>query len=96
MFDIKTKREDDGLTVIREQPGRVGILESVKQLRHEGGAKDADGLGRWALSIPFEDWVRLRAKYPALASNDPKVKSRAYFRFMATPEAEPFKVREKI
>jgi hypothetical protein len=96
MWRIRLKQEGDGITGIREQLNRPEVLEAVASLRNEGGARDTAGLGRWALSIPFEDWVRLREKYPELASKDIHTKSRAYLRFMRTPEAQPFKVRERI
>jgi hypothetical protein len=81
---------------IREQHARPLILDTVARVRAAGGITDREALGRWALSIPFEDWLAIRAKYPELASNDPKIKSRAYLRFMRSPESLPYKMREKI
>ena len=52
---------------------------------------DQQGLGRWALSVPLEDWQRLRGKYPDLASTDAAIKSRAWLEFIASPEAAPFR-----
>jgi hypothetical protein len=96
MFGLKLKREGDSLVSVREQRERPLILDTVARVRAAGGVADREGLGRWALSISFEDWIRLREKYPELASNDPKIKSRAYLRFMRSPESIPFRVREKI
>jgi hypothetical protein len=98
MFLTRLKVSGDGreLTCIREQPDRAAILESVKTMRQEAATKDAPGFGRWALSIPFEDWISLREKYPELASPDAKIKSRAYLRFMRSAESLPFRVRERI
>jgi hypothetical protein len=79
-----------------EQPSRPLILDTMAELRKAGGAPDRPGLGRWALSVPFEDWVRLREKYPDLASTDAKVKSRAWLKLIASPEAAPFKVRDRV
>jgi len=96
MWRVRLKREGDALVSVREQLARPLILDTIKLVRQAGGVDDREGLGRFALSIPFEDWLRLREKYPELASSDPKIKSRAYLRFMRLPESEPYRVREKI
>jgi hypothetical protein len=96
MFGLKIKREGESLVTIREQHARPLILDTVARVRADGGIADREGLGRWALSIPFEDYIALRDKYPELASTDPKIKSRAYRRFMRSPESLPYRVREKI
>jgi hypothetical protein len=95
-FNVKLKREGDRMISIRSQHGRDQIITDIAGLRQAGGARDRDGLGRWALSIPFEDWIGLRAKYPDLASTDVKVKSRAYLRFMRSAESLKYRIREKI
>ena len=56
---------------------------------------DRPGLGRWMLSIPFEDYLALQVKYPELASPDGQIKTRAYKRFMASPESKPYRLRER-
>jgi hypothetical protein len=96
MFGLKIKREGEHIVTTRTQHERPLILDTVQRVRLSGGVDDREGLGRWALSIPFEDWIALREKYPELASNDPKIKSRAYLRFMRSPESLPYKMREKI
>jgi hypothetical protein len=96
MFGLKIKREGEHIVTTRTQYERPLILDTVQRVRLSGGVDDRQGLGRWALSIPFEDWIALREKFPELASNDPKIKSRAYLRFMRSPESLPFKMREKI
>jgi hypothetical protein len=47
------------------------------------------------LSIPFEDYLALQVKYPELASPDGQIKTRAYKRFMASPESKPYRLRER-
>lgn len=96
MFRIDAKREGDGLTVFREQPLRPLILDTVAELRKCEPMADREGLGRWALSIPQLDWLELRGKYPELASHDPVIKSRAYARFINSPESLPYRVRERV
>jgi hypothetical protein len=95
-FNVKLIQQGDTLTSIRTQYGRDEILQTVAGIRQAGGVDDREGMGRWGLSIPFEDWLRLRAKYPELASKDAKIKSRAYLRFMRSSESLPFRITEKI
>jgi hypothetical protein len=96
LFKQALKLEGDQLTHTLEQPTRGLILDTAEKLRQIGGIADRPGLGRWALSVPFEDWLRLRAKYPDLAATDQRVKSRAWLKFISSPEAAPFKVRERV
>ncbi len=96
MFRQRLTIQDKRLTVVMEQPSRPLILDTAAELRKAGGAPDRPGLGRWALSVPFEDWVRLREKYPDLASQDAQIKSRAWLAFIASDESKPFKVREHV
>lgn len=84
------------LTHVLEQPGREGVLEAVRATRHEHPVADRPGLGRWGLSVPFEDWLRLRDKYPDLASVDARIKSRAWLRFMASDESVPYRMRDRV
>lgn len=99
MFNVRFKHyaADNVLQCVREQPGRELILDTNQRLRNEDLiTKDRPGFGRYALNIPFEDYVALQAKYPELASNDPLVKSKAYHKFMQSPESLPYRVRERI
>lgn len=96
MFRQRLTIEGKQLTVVLEQPTRPLILDTTAELRKAGGAPDRPGLGRWALSVPFEDWVALREKYPDLASPDAQIKSRAWLAFIASAESKPYKVREHV
>ena len=87
-----SKRETR-LTAERRQYGRDDIMQTLEQFRREGiKPGDRDGLGRWALSIPFEDFERLCLKYPELASKDPQTKSAAYKRFMRSDASKPYRM----
>jgi len=57
---------------------------------------DREGIGRWALSVPMEDWLGLRRKYPDLQSKDPATRSKAWERFIQSDESKPYRTREKI
>lgn len=98
MFNVKLKVDPDGrgLTSIRTQIERPLILDTLAELRKAGPMRDIPGFGRWALSIPLEDMLALRIKYPDLASSDPFTKTRAYRRFIASDESIPYRVRERI
>lgn len=93
MFKQTLKIQGHQLTGVLEQTNRGLILDTVAELRKIGGTPDRPGLGRHALCVPFEDWKRLREKYPDLASPDAQIKSRAWLAFIASGEAEAFKVR---
>lgn len=84
------------LTHVLEQPSRLMILMTLQEMRKAEPMSDREGLGRWALSIPFEDWMRLRREIPELASTDAGIKRRAYLRFMASRQSVPYRVRESI
>jgi hypothetical protein len=98
MFFTRLKVSGDGrdITCFRSQPERDNILHTLERRRIEGVApRDVEGLGRMVLQIPWEDFERLKLKYPDLGSPDGKVKTRAYYRFMASDESLPFRVRER-
>lgn len=88
--------EGDELVHRLEQPSRELILDTNREMRKAEPMADRPGLGRWALSVPLEDWQALRAKYPDLASRDPQISSRAWLAFMQSSEAEPYKVRDSV
>lgn len=95
MFQQRFVIDPGGRTVtgIMQQINRTQVMEAIATLRNESPPADREGLGRFALSIPFEDWVRLRTKYPELASTDAATKSRAYLRFLRSEESRPFRMR---
>ena len=87
-------RHSDELVVTRQQPDRDLALDTLARIRADDiRPADMGGIGRWMLCIPNEDWLRLRDKYPAMASRDPQEKSKFYLRFMRDPESAPFRVR---
>lgn len=98
MFKVRLSVDAVRGTLSRElvQPSRPLILDTLAEMRKAEPMADRQGLGRWALSIPFEDWVRLREKYPELATNDPATRTRFYRRFIASEESRPFRVRERV
>jgi len=74
------------------QPSRDNVMEAIKTIRQEGVVRAGDVL-RWQLSIPLMDHFLLKKKYPDLDSSDPKVKTNAWNRFIASEESRPYRVR---
>lgn len=69
------------------------VLDAVQSIRNEG-VIDRNKLewGRWALSIPHEDWAVLTRINPALISKDAKERSNAMLKFINSPESMPYRV----
>lgn len=75
------------------QPSRPIILERNARLQAERGALRDLSFGRLELTIPYEDWLALREKYPDLASKDGEIKTRAWLAFRNSAESRPYRVR---
>lgn len=86
---------DGQVTHVLEQPERAALLEIVADTRREPVA-DREGLGRWALSVPYEDWLILKRKYPDLGARDGQIRTRAWQRFIQSPESYPYRMRDRI
>lgn len=78
--------------IVREnyQPSRTAELERIKQRRNAGVMIDAP-FGRCMLTIPQLDYQRLMRAYPALNSFDTVEQTKAWKRFLRSPESEPFR-----
>lgn len=95
-WNIKLERSGDFLVSTRTQYARPAILDTLAEMRKAEPMADRPGLGRWALSVPFEDWLRLRERYPDLASKDTRARTRAWQRLMQSPEGAMYRVRDRI
>ena len=83
--------------VVRKQyqPTRNAILQQNQDLQREPEAlRDLDW-SQWALSIPELDYKRLIKKYPELNSPDSGLSHRAWQRFLASSESDPYRVRAR-
>ena len=87
---------DHELTHVFEQVNREQILEIVAEVRREQALVDREGLGRWALCVPLEDWARLRRDYPDLNAKDGQIRSKAWMKFIQSDESYPYRMRERI
>jgi hypothetical protein len=94
MFRQALQLRDGRATHVLEQANRHQLLEVVAATRREHPIADREGLGRWALSVPYVDWLELRRKYPDLASPDGQIKSAAWLRFIQSDESAPYRMRE--
>lgn len=84
------------LTHALEQLNRADILGTVAGIRRELQPVDHEGLGRWALSVPYEDWLSLRRRYPDLQAKDGEIRSKAWLVFIRSPESLPYRLHERV
>jgi len=73
---------------------RAKHLEAVRRIR-EGIDPKARGLGGFSgteLSIPELDYAILQALYPELNSRDATERTKAWKKFAASPESEPYRL----
>lgn len=73
------------------QPSRKLILERNAELRKNDVIKDLS-FGRFIADIPLIDMENLRKKYPDLASHDSKIRSKALFNLLNSPEGRIYLV----
>lgn len=90
--DIKQRVWFEHGHLVREfyQPSREAVLENVKRRRIEGINVDAP-FGRNMLTIPQLDYQRLIRHYPALNSHDTVEQTKAWKRFLRSPESEAYR-----
>ena len=90
--DIRTRVWFEHGHLVREnyQPSRKAILEGIKQRRNDGVNIDAP-FGRCMLSIPQLDYQRLIKAYPALNSLDTVEQTKAWKKFLRSPESEAYR-----
>jgi hypothetical protein len=77
------------------QPREDRILDANRELRKAPGALRPLSWAGLELSIPELHYYRLVKKYPELASRDGETKTRAWRRFLASSEADPYRVRDR-
>lgn len=75
-----------------------GILKETHRRRTERSARDTDGLGRAALTIPLVEYNRLLRANPDLDQrvNAHEDVTRAWLKFMQSPESKPWRNHDKI
>jgi len=88
--DVQTRVWFEHGALVREnyQPSRKAVLEGIKRRRIEGVNVDAP-FGRCMLTIPQLDYQRLIKAYPALNSHDTVEQTKAWKRYLRSPESEP-------
>ena len=90
--DVKQRVWFENGAIVREnyQPTRKAVLEGIKQRRNAGVNIDAP-FGRCMLTIPQLDYQRLIKHYPALNSLDTVEQTKAWKRFLRSPESESYR-----
>jgi hypothetical protein len=90
--DIKQRVWFEHGHLVREfyQPSREAVLEDTKQRRLAGINIDAP-FGRCMLTIPQLDYQRLMRAYPALNSLDTVEQTKAWKKFLRSPESEAYR-----
>lgn len=97
MWNIRLKAEGDTLTSVRTQYARDNIMQQLSRMRAQDlMPQDRPGLGRWALSIPEEDWLRLSKKYPDLTCRDAQIRTKAMEKFIQSEESKPYRLRGRV
>ena len=76
-------------------PGLRQDLEANRQQRKHQ-ARDMEGIGRIALSIPDPLEPLLRIYHPELYQTDAELRGKAWRRFMHHPDSEPFRTNQKL
>ena len=91
---IKTRLTEEGGQLIGEslQPGATRMLEGIQTIRDNRLAQSFDW-GRSELEIPVLQLVKLKVKYPDLASPDSGIKLKAWKLFLRSAESLPYRVR---
>ncbi len=76
------------------QPNEAALLERNAQLRREGGLADLTFAGD-QMRIPEIAYYALQKKYPDLASLDAEIRTKAWRRFYASSEADPYRTHDR-
>jgi len=89
------RMEGDTLVRKQTQPNQDKIKNWNKELRKNKGALGHLSFGGLELNIPEVDYEALVIKYPDLRCKDSLTRTLAWTKFMATSEADPFRVRDR-
>lgn len=84
--------EDGKVWRVREDVGEQQTLAFNKAMRQEPEAVKKADWGRWALSIPPDDYEMIAELFPGIKSTDREIKHKEYQRFMKSPLSEPYRV----
>lgn len=94
--EFKYQAHEDILYRRLSQPSRGFILERNARLRADpSGIRKLDW-GRPALTIPLEDLMHLKLKFPDLNSRDAEIRTRAWKKFLASGESRPYRIGTKV
>ncbi len=74
----------------------AAVLDENQRRRLEPDSVRRPDWGVLALRIPEAHYHVLRSRYPELSCWDHQIRSRAWDKFMQSPESRPYRVKEKI
>ncbi len=77
---------------VREDVGEADLLRRNAALRSEPEALKKADWGRWALSIPQDDYEGICLLFPGIRSHDRQEQHKAYQEFMKSDLSIPYRV----
>lgn len=91
--DLRRLRE----VTLSNLPNRGGDADrprilTLNQAKRNGERVNTVPFGRVVLNIPIPDMQVINLRYPDTASPDNEIRARAWDKFLASPESEPYRV----
>lgn len=95
-FDKRDERRLRSFT-LEHLPNRGGDQDrprilALNQAKRAGERVNTVPFGRVVMNIPIPDMQVINLRYPDTASPDAEIRRRAWDRFLASPESEPYRV----
>lgn len=78
----------------RGNSDRRGVLEQNKRLRNRANPLGHQPWGSSVLHIPELDFYVLARRHPELMSPDAEINKKAWDKFLASSESEPYRIRQ--
>lgn len=92
-FHWKPQPHENKLYVHKQQNDRHVILARNAELRKNPGVLTDLSFGRYALSIPLEDYEVLKQKYPILVNGSNAERAAFYKKWLRSSESIPYRVQ---
>lgn len=89
--EVTFHAHDDTASVRLVQDNAQQIFDAVQEIRNNNLAREFAGL-KPVLCIPELELMKLKRKYPDLASKDNEIRSKAWLRYLTSSESAPWRV----